>query len=111
MLAIKFRSVGKKHQRSFRIVVTEKRSKLQGRYIEDLGWFDPKTDKYQVNAEAAKKWITHGEQPTDTIRNLFVKAGVMKGPKIPVHKKAKVKKGEEVPAASATPASSAAAAA
>lgn len=101
MLAIKFRNVGKKHQRSSRIVVTEKRSKLQGRYVEDLGWLDPATDKFQVNAEKAKKWIAHGAQPTDSIRNLFVRAGVMKGPKIPVHKKPKAKKGEETKAVSA----------
>ncbi len=95
MLAIKFRSVGKKHQRSFRIVVTEKRSKLQGRYVEDLGWFDPASDKFQVNAESAKKWIKNGAQPTESIHNLLVRAGAIKGPKIAVHKKKKVKKGEE----------------
>ncbi len=91
MLAIKFKSVGKKHQRTFRIVVTEKRSKLQGRFVDDLGWFDPASDKFQVNGESAKKWISQGAQPTDSIHNLLVRAGVMKGPKIPVHKKAKTK--------------------
>lgn len=91
MLAIKLRGVGKKHQRSFRIVVMEKRSKLQGRFVEDLGWFDPASDKFQVNAEATRQWIQNGAQPTDTVHNLLVRGGVVKGPKIPVHKKAKAK--------------------
>lgn len=89
MLAIKLRRTGKKRQASFRIVVTEKRSKLQGRFIEDLGWLDPRTNAIEVNGERVLFWIKSGAQPTDTAYNLLVKKGVVKGKKRPVHKKSK----------------------
>ena len=103
MLAIKFKRVGKKHQASFRVVVAEKRSKLNGRFVDDLGWFNPKTDAFEINKEKTMYWIGVGAQPTASIHNLLNRAGVIKGKKIAVHKKAKVKKGEavEMPVASA----------
>ena len=48
MLAIKLTGIGKKHQRSFRVVIQEKRSKLGGQSIEDLGWYNPRTNKFEV---------------------------------------------------------------
>ncbi|MDP3974738.1 MAG: 30S ribosomal protein S16 [Candidatus Jorgensenbacteria bacterium] len=89
MLAIKLKRIGKKHQASFRLVVMEKRSKLQGRFIEDLGWANPRTDERQVDAERASYWLKVGAQPTNTAWNLLVKAGVAKGKKIAVHGKSK----------------------
>lgn len=89
MLAIKLKRIGKKHQASFRVVVMEKRSKLQGRFIEDLGWANPRTDERQVDAERASYWMKVGAKPTDTAWNLLVKAGVVRGKKIAVHRKSK----------------------
>jgi len=85
MLSIKLRPAGKKHQRTFRVVVAERRSKLNGRFVAELGWIDPHSDSFHVNKEEAKKWIGFGAQPTDSVHNLFVKAGVLEGPKVPVH--------------------------
>jgi small subunit ribosomal protein S16 len=87
MLAIKLKRVGKKHQASFRVVVSEKRSKMNGRYVEDLGWWNPHTNAFQVNGDAAKKWISQGAQPTESVHNLLVKAKVVEGKKIPQHVK------------------------
>lgn len=98
MLAIKLKKIGKKHQPSFRLVVTEKRSKLVGRYVEDLGWLDPKSKEFKVNAERANYWIKVGAQPTDTVHNLLVKSGAIKGPKIAVHAKSKKTPVEQAPA-------------
>jgi small subunit ribosomal protein S16 len=89
MLAIKLRPTGKKHQRHFRMVVLEKRSKLQGKYVDNLGWLDPHENKYTIDKEKAEEWIKKGAQPTDTAHNLLVRAGVLKTNKIPVHKKKK----------------------
>lgn len=95
MLAIKLRRVGKKGQGSFRIVVKEARSKMVGRFTDDLGWFNPRTDKLVLDKERAKHWISVGAQPTDSVHNLLIRTGVVRGAKIPVHGK---KKGEaEVP--------------
>jgi small subunit ribosomal protein S16 len=73
MLAIKLRNVGKKHQRSFRIIVQEKRSKLQGKFVEDLGWWNPHTDKVEINNQRAEYWIKSGAQPSQTVRQLIRK--------------------------------------
>ena len=89
MLAIKLKRIGKKHQPSFRIVVAEKRSKLQGRYVEDLGWLNPRGREFNFDKERAVHWLSKGAQPTDTVYNLFVKAGISSGPKRAKHKKIK----------------------
>lgn len=92
MLAIKLERIGKKNQPSFRIIVKEKRSKMHGRSVDDLGWLNPKSKEVQVNQERALHWLKVGAKPTDTVHNLFVKSGVIKEPKTPVHKKKKVEK-------------------
>lgn len=97
MLAIKLRRVGKKGQASFRVVVAEKRSKLQGKFTEDLGWLNPHTDSFNLKKERVEYWLKVGAQPTDSVHNLLVKAGVLKGPKIPVHAKTKKSKEETKP--------------
>lgn len=99
MLAIKLKRIGKKGQASFRVVVQEKRTKLQGRSVEDLGWVNPRTDEYKVDTERAAHWLSMGAQPTDTAWNLLVKSGVVRGAKRPVHGVSK----QEAPAEAATP--------
>jgi len=81
MLAIKFNRIGKKHQPSYRIVVAEKRSKMGGKFVEDLGWYNPTSKEFKVNKERAEYRLKTGAQPTDTVYNLLVKAGVVSGPK------------------------------
>jgi len=100
MLTIKLKRIGKKNQASFRIIVSEKGSKLSGRYIEDLGWLNPKTDELNVKKERVEYWLKNGAQATDTVHNLLVKIGLIKGPKIAVHAKSKK---EETPELTPTP--------
>lgn len=95
MLAIKFKRVGKKNQPSYRIIVSEKKSKVFGKFIEDLGWYDPKNKKFNLNKERAQYRLQTGCQPTDTVYNLFVKTGIIKGHKKPVHKILKKQPGEK----------------
>lgn len=103
MLAIKLKQIGKKHQKSFRVVVAEKRSKVRGNYVEDLGFWNPREKKMSVNKERALYWIGVGATPTDTVHNVLVKTGVIDAPKkavhdVNAHNKAltdKVKKAEE----------------
>ncbi len=98
MLAIKLKRVGKKHQTTFRVIVAERRSKLDGRFIEDLGWVNPHTDTFEIKKDLVKKWISQGAQPTNTVHNLLVKAGAINAPKIAVHKKSKKTKTAEASA-------------
>jgi len=95
MLAIKFKRIGKKHQASFRIIVSEKRSKVHGRFVEDLGWYNPVTGKGDVNNERTNYWLKVGAKPTPTVHNLLIRKGIIKGSKIAVHKVAKKKNGEK----------------
>lgn len=73
MLAIKLKRIGKKHQASFRFVVMEKRSKINGRFLEDLGWFNPRTDQLKVNTARADYWLKNGAQSTDRVARLLKK--------------------------------------
>ncbi|MDO8585314.1 MAG: 30S ribosomal protein S16 [bacterium] len=113
MLTLKLQRIGKKHQASYRLIVGEKREKLNGKQLEDLGWYDPRADKMNFNKERALYWISKGAQKTDTVHNLLIKAGVIEGKKIAVHKQPKKKEGEktaEAPKAeAAAPAAEAAA--
>lgn len=94
MLSIKLKPIGKKGQISYRIVVAEARSKLKGRFVEDLGWYNPYTNEFKVDEEKTKKWLSSGAQATDSVHNLLVRAGVYPGPKKAVHS-TKKKKTEE----------------
>ena len=106
MLAIKFKRIGKKGQASFRVIVSEKRSKVNGRFTADIGWYNSRTDQFNVKGDLAKDWILKGAQPTDSVHNLLVKAGIIVGAKKPVHKKA-APKTEEAKSAVPVEASSA----
>lgn len=72
MLRIKLFPTGKKHQRKYRIVVVEKRRKLEGNYLENLGWYDPLSEPETVvlDKDRYNQWIEKGAQPTRTVRNL-----------------------------------------
>ncbi len=97
MLTLKLQRIGKKHQSSFRLIVGEKREKLDGKQLEDLGWYNPNTDKHELKNDRILYWISKGAQKTDTVHNLLVNAKVIEGKKIAVHHLRK-KKGEKVPA-------------
>lgn len=98
MLAIRLQRIGKKHQPYFRIVVAERRSKLGGPPVEDLGSYNPSTKAVSAQKEKVAYWIKSGAKATPTVWNLLVKAGVVSGPKIAI-KMAKPKKAEAVQAA------------
>ncbi len=93
MLAIKLQRIGKKKQASFRVVIAEKRSKMSNP-LEDLGFFNPHSDKLEIKKERISYWLGKGAKPTDTIFNLLIKAGILTGPKKAVHKKPKKEKTE-----------------
>jgi small subunit ribosomal protein S16 len=77
MLAIKLKRIGKKNQPSYRIIVAEKRSKVNGRFVEDLGWFNPLNNQSKINKERVDYWIKNGAQPTHSILTLFKKSDIM----------------------------------
>ena len=96
---------GKKGQAYFRVVVQEARSKNKGKYLEDLGFWNPHQNIFNVKEERVKHWLSNGAKPTDTVHNFLVDKGLIEGPKV---KKVRPKKKEEqekaVEAAPAAPA-------
>lgn len=68
------------------MIVDEKRHKLYGKNVEDLGWYNPRTDKYEFRKERVEYWLKQGVKSTDTVHNLLVSAGIVSGKKIAVHK-------------------------
>lgn len=82
MIKLRLRRMGAKRQPSYRIVAAEARSPRDGRFIEIIGFYNPKTEPLtlKVNNERAKYWIDHGAQPTETVRTLLVRSGALPGP-------------------------------
>ena len=79
MVKIRLRRMGAKKAPFYRIVVADSRSPRDGRCIEEIGMYNPLTDPATVNVEVekAKQWIQNGAQPTDTVKALLKKAGVL----------------------------------
>lgn len=80
-MAVKLRlhRMGKKKSPVYRIVAIDSRKSRDGEYIEQVGFYNPKTEPatIKIDAELAKKWIANGAQPTDTVRDLFVNEGII----------------------------------
>ncbi len=85
MIKLRLRRMGAKRQPSYRIVAAEARSPRDGRFIEIIGFYNPKTEPLtlKVNNERAKYWLDHGAQPTETVRALLVRSGALPGPGAP----------------------------
>lgn len=73
--------MGAKHQPHYRIVVADARSPRDGRFVESIGYYNPKTQPLtlKVDAERAKHWLGVGAKPSETVRALLVRAGVIEG--------------------------------
>ena len=76
---IRLRRMGAKKAPFYRVVVADSRSPRDGRFIEEVGFYDPKKEPVEIKLDAEKiqKWIGNGAQPTDTVRALLVKSGVI----------------------------------
>ena len=76
---IRLRRVGRKGQGYFRIVVADQESPRDGRFVATLGHYDPRANPavIKVNTEQVQAWLAKGALPTDTVRSLLKKAGVL----------------------------------
>lgn len=80
MVKIRLKRMGKKKAPFYRIIVADSRSPRDGRFIEEIGTYDPNHDpsEFKVNEEAAKKWLANGAQPTEVVSKIFKAAGIEK---------------------------------
>ena len=78
---IRLKRMGMKKMPFYRVVVADERSPRDGRFIEEIGYYNPMTEPatIQIDAEKAQQWLKNGAQPTDTARTLLKKSGVIEG--------------------------------
>lgn len=76
MIKLRLKRYGKKFEASYRIVATNSNSRRDGRPLEELGFYNPRTDEVKINAEAVIKRLQQGAQPTKTVRQLLEKQNI-----------------------------------
>ena len=80
MVKMRLKRMGQKKAPFYRIVVADSRSPRDGRFIEQIGYYDPTKEPIdlKIDEELAKKWLGNGAQPTDTVNRLLKTAGITK---------------------------------
>jgi small subunit ribosomal protein S16 len=92
MLVIRFLRTGRRNQPAFKIVVTDKRNPPRGgRFVEEVGFWNPLTKEKVLKPERIKYWLSVGAQPSESVYNLLVEEKIIEGEKIKKHKKKKEK--------------------
>ena len=80
-MAVKMRlkRLGAKKAPFYRVVVADERAPRDGKFIEEIGYYNPLTNpaEIKIDAEKAKKWIDNGAQPTETVKSLLKKSGIV----------------------------------
>jgi small subunit ribosomal protein S16 len=77
MIKIRLKRFGKKREASYRLVAMQSTSRRDGRPLEELGFYNPRTDEVRLDTEAISKRLAQGAQPTDTVRRILEKANVL----------------------------------
>lgn len=80
MVKIRLRRMGANKKPFYRVVVADSRMPRDGRFIEELGYFDPlkEPNEIKIDAEKAQSWLDKGAQPTERVKSLFKEAGIIK---------------------------------
>ena len=76
---IRLRRMGQKKAPFYRVIVADSRSPRDGRFIEEIGYYNPMTNpaEIKIDAEKAKTWLTNGAQPTETVKSLLKKSEIL----------------------------------
>ena len=80
MVKIRLRRMGKRKSPFYRIVVADSRCPRDGRFIEEIGYYNPMTNpaEIKVNEEKVQEWLKNGAQPTETVKSILTKTGIIK---------------------------------
>lgn len=78
MLKLRLKRVGRKGSPSYRLVIMENSFRRDGRPIDEVGYYNPISKKYNFEVEKIKKWLSYGVKPTETVLNLLKKADIIK---------------------------------
>ena len=77
---MRLRRMGAKKAPFYRVIVADERSPRDGKFIDEIGYYNPLTNpaEVKIDAEKAQKWIDNGAQPTETVKSLLKKSGIVK---------------------------------
>lgn len=81
MVKLRFKRIGKKNQPYFRLVAADVRSPVQGKFIEELGWFNPRSKEFKFKKKRVDYWLEQGAQTSARVHNLLVDNKIVQGPK------------------------------
>jgi small subunit ribosomal protein S16 len=83
MLMLRLQRIGRRNEAHFKIVVIEKsKGPKSQKYVDIIGSYNPKLGRVQMDAEKTKKYLSHGAQPSDTVRNMLISDGLLEGRKV-----------------------------
>ena len=74
---MRLRRMGAKKAPTYRVIIADSRSPRDGRFIEEIGFFNPRSDELKIDADKAKTWLANGAQPTDTVKALLKKSNIV----------------------------------
>ncbi len=74
---MRLRRMGAKKAPTYRVIIADSRSPRDGRFIEEIGHFNPRSDELKIDADKAKTWLKNGAQPTDTVKALLKKSNII----------------------------------
>ena len=79
MVKIRLKRMGAHKKPFYRVVVADSRTQRDGRFIEEIGYYDPMQEPpvIRIDGEKAQKWLSQGAQPTDTVKALLKKSGIV----------------------------------
>ena len=99
MLKLRLQRRGKRNYATYRVVVAEHTAPVKGRFVADVGSYNPHTDTFAVSAEAVTDWLAKGVQPSPTVHNLLITHKVITGDKV-TSWRPKKKEGDQAEASS-----------
>lgn len=79
MVRIRLRRIGLRHQPSYRIIAADKESPRDGRFLEILGFYNPRTEPFSINVKEDRvfEWLSNGAQPSESVQQIFNSVGLM----------------------------------
>ncbi len=77
---MRLRRMGAKKAPFYRVIIADERAPRDGKFIDEIGYYNPLTNpaEIKINAEKAEKWLNDGAQPTETVKSLLKKSGIVK---------------------------------
>jgi small subunit ribosomal protein S16 len=94
MLKLRLQRRGKKNYATYRVVVADQRAPIKGKFVADVGFYNPHTNEFKVDAEKITEWLSKGTQASSTVHNLLIDNKIIKGEKV-TSWRPKVKESEE----------------